>query len=105
MAIILGRAYYRKGTSKMMVGRANKCHSNSANLWENNRHDHDVRICTGYALSKDGLWRQHTWLVHYYKTATQNRVRVIETTCKRVAYYGVELTEEEAEEFSRNNFD
>lgn len=104
MTAILERGYYRKGTSKMMVGRACQCHANVCELWERNHKDHDIRICTGYALSQDGMWRQHSWLVHYYKTATQNRVRVVETTTKRVAYYGFEMTDEEAKEFCENNW-
>lgn len=103
MEAILSRGYYRKGTSKMMVGRPSQCHANAAELWERNKPDHDVSICTGYALSADGLWRQHSWLVHRYQTATQRRTRVIETTTKRVAYFGFELDDVEAFRFVENN--
>ena len=47
---------------------------------------------TGYALSDDGLWRQHSWLI----AKPGRRWTVIETTCRRLLYYGVVLTEEEA---------
>lgn len=100
---ILSRGYYRKGTSKMMVGRPSQCHANTSELWELNRPNHDVTICTGYALSSDGLWRQHSWLVHRYETVKQKRTRVIETTAKRVAYFGFELDYAEALQFVESN--
>lgn len=99
MKAILERSYYHNGTSKMMKGRPSQCHGNVCELWQLNHDALDVRICTGYALSSDGLWRQHSWLVHNYSTKTQQRMRIIETTEKRVAYYGFELTTEEAEKF------
>jgi len=104
MEKILSRGYYRKGTSKMMEGSPSRCHSNVCNLYVLNQRVADVTICTGYALSNDGLWRQHSWLLHRYKTRTQHRTRVIETTTKRVAYFGFEMTEKEAEVFCDNNF-
>ena len=104
MDAILSRGRYYKGTSRMMRGRANHCHSNVCNLWEANHADKDVSIATGYALSPDGLWRQHSWLVQRYRTATQNRTRIIETTEKRLCYYGFEMTNAEAEEFCQNNY-
>ena len=104
MEKILHRGRYYAGHSKMMKGRPYQCHANSAELWERNHKDRDVHICTGYALSQDGLWRQHTWLVHRYDTATQHRTRIIETTAKRLAYFGCEMSDEEAEEFCLMNF-
>ena len=102
---ILGRGYFRKGTSKMMLGRPNKCHANACDLYEGNiKKGEDVKICTGYALSEDGIWRQHSWLLHTYQNQTQTRTRVIETTAKRVAYFGFDMTTEEAEEFCSNNY-
>ena len=97
---ILTRGYLRNGQSRMMVGRPSQCHANTADLWEQNQKDHDVTICTGYALSPDGLWRQHSWLLHRYDTGKQRRERVIETTVKRLAYFGFELTQQEAELFA-----
>lgn len=100
---ILERGRFYRGTSKMMKGRPSRCHENVCLLWEQNHKSHDIRIATGYALSKDGMWRQHSWLVHHYNTATQQRTRIIETTEKRVAYFGFEMTEEEAERFCYYN--
>ena len=103
MENILSRGQFWPGKSKMMVGQPSRCHANSANLWEQNQ-TKDVRICTGYALSPDGIWRQHSWLTHYYKTATQHRHRLIETTVKRLAYFGFEMTQEESRDFAHNNY-
>lgn len=46
---------------KFMKGEPCRCHANASNLWEQNK-DNTV-ICTGYALSSDGMWRQHSWLL------------------------------------------
>ena len=81
--------------TKMMKGRASRCHSNSCELYEMNRDTHEIAIVTGYALSKDGLWRQHSWLVQ----RNFRSINIIETTEKRVLYFGFVMTNEEAEEF------
>lgn len=73
------------------------CHSNSAYLWDANRDK--TTIATGYALTEDGLWRQHSWVIHL--KPRQNRV--VETTTKRLIYFGFAMTEEECEEFLYNN--
>ena len=76
------------GKSKTMRGHDCQCHSNVANLYENNE---DFQICTGYALTRDGMWRQHSWGL-FHNT-------VIETTVKRISYFGFILTEDEAGQF------
>lgn len=103
MGAILERGRFYKGTSKMMPGRPNGCHENTCRLWEANHANSDVHIATGYALSGDGIWRQHSWLVHRYRTAMQHRTQIIETTRKRVAYYGFEMMDAEAENFCYHN--
>ena len=82
----------------MMKGLASQCHMNSALLWDNNR-DKNIKIMTGYALSPDGMWRQHSWCVMDEK----NKPKIVETTEPRAAYYGFVLSEEESEEFFLNN--
>ena len=75
----------------MMRGEPSRCHSNSALCWEAN--PNKVTIYTGYGLSKDGLWRQHSWLVN-------NRSgNVVETTEPRIIYFGFPMTPAEAAEF------
>lgn len=91
---ILERGRKFPGRSKSMKGQPSQCHSNSAACWDENREL--CRICTGYALSKDGMWRQHTWVY------TNNGV-VVETTEKRIQYYGFILTEDECEQFLFEN--
>lgn len=91
-------------TVKMMKGEPCHCHSNAANLWYTNRDSWKnkgfaVIICTGYALSKDGIWRQHSWLVQ-----AKARVNVIvETTEPRIAYYGFGMPYAMAEDFEYEN--
>ena len=86
--------------SRMVKGRPSDCHRNSCVLWEKNKAEKEIAIATGYALSKDGLWRQHSWLV----LRNLRSVEVIETTVKRIAYFGFVMTHDEADEFCRNNF-
>lgn len=94
---ILERGQFFYGSSYMRKGQACQCHYNSARLWYENKDR--CFIATGYALSEDGLWRCHSWVVQ----PMARTVRVWETTVKRVAYFGVVLTEEECEEFVENN--
>lgn len=68
---------------RMQRMQHNRCHENSVRLWEGKKGD----LVNGFALSRDGLWREHTWIV--------NGDMVIETTEPRAAYYGARLTEEE----------
>ncbi|MDR0287131.1 MAG: hypothetical protein LBI03_05415 [Clostridiales bacterium] len=50
-------------------------------------------------MSKDGLWRQHSWLIHRgYRS-----IEVIETTETRVAYFGFVMMYDEALEFCKSN--
>lgn len=76
-----------------MPGAPSQCHANAAGLWDTNK---DVVIlATGYALSKDGMWRQHSFGL--------NNGRVVETTEPRVAYFGFAMTREESERFHDEN--
>jgi len=54
-----------------------------------------ARIVTRYALSDDGMWRQHSWVLV--------GERLVETTEEREQYFGVVLSDGEAEEFRRWN--
>lgn len=94
---ILKRGRFFYGSSYMRKGQDCQCHYNSARLWYKNKDR--CFIATGYALSEDGLWRCHSWVVQ----PMARTVRVWETTVKRVAYFGVVLTSEECEDFVENN--
>lgn len=67
-------------------GESSRCHQNVLSLWAANP---ELHVCTGYALSKDGIWRSHSWCFE------QSSHRVIETTKKRVAYHGAILSRKE----------
>lgn len=83
---------------KLMRGEPSQYHANSCNLWEQNK---DItRICTGYALSEDGMWRQHSWIIWHKARSNQ----IIETTVPRILYFGFVMTTEMCEEFADNNY-
>lgn len=71
-------------------GEPSQCHRNTALCWEANA-DRLVPV-TGYALSADGLWRQHSWCLKI----DGKRPKVVETTERRVAYFGFVMTFTEA---------
>lgn len=92
---ILERGQRFSGRSQIFLGEPCQCHSNSADLWMQNRNK--IQICTGYALSRDGVWRQHSWCYHI-----ENKI-VIETTMKRAQYFGFILNETESMCFAYMN--
>jgi hypothetical protein len=94
---LLTRGRRFAGRSTMMKGESSQCHLNSACLWDANKET--VYLCTGYALSKDGVWRQHSWCAH----PTKRSWRVVETTQKRVQYFGYIMHHNEAERFLFDN--
>ncbi len=63
-------------------GEDSRCHQNVLRLRETNP---QLEVCTGYALSKDGIWRSHSWC---FESAVY---RIVETTEKRIAYHGAFL--------------
>jgi hypothetical protein len=69
------------------------CHRNVATLWKQ-RQQGIVAIASGYALSDDGLWRQHSWGIL--------RDGVLETTEQRSKYFGIVLQGLEADLFAAN---
>ena len=82
---------------RMMKGQPSQCHRNSSYCWEANQ-DKAV-LCTGYGLSEDGMWRQHSWLVEL----RPRKNRIVETTVPRIAYFGYGMTTEEAWDFYYDN--
>lgn len=80
--------------AELEQGEASQCHSNSARLYRQGRGE----IATGYALSKDGYWRQHSWVV-----AADGHV--IETTTLRQRYVGVVLDSAAADSFAAVQLD
>lgn len=62
-------------------GQRSDCHRNAVRLW---REGEAVALGTGYALSADGLWREHSWGVG-------REGELLETTEPRASYFGVEF--------------
>lgn len=66
---------------RMRQGKPCRCHENAAALWAK---DVDgTELATGYGLSDDGLWRQHSWV--------RKDNLLYETTERRDQYFGVVL--------------
>jgi hypothetical protein len=73
---------------------ASVCHENVSELWMDKEAGLSG-IGTGYALSEDGLWRQHSWGLQ--------QEQIIETTAARSIYFGVSLEGEAADRFAQVN--
>jgi hypothetical protein len=74
---------------RLVRGERHRCHSNAARLWAVQRKA-GFQIVTGWALSGD-VWFQHSWgLLHD---------RIIETTERCNAYFGVALDDTESLRF------
>jgi hypothetical protein len=87
MALILasGRTWIPKQKSIILAeGDSSHCHENTLLLKEANPH---LEACTGWALSNDGIWRQHSWCIN------PRNDTVVETTLRRLAYHGFVLPE------------
>lgn len=101
--LIYGQLWQGGNKVKMMKGEPSQCHYNSCALYKanllNTKFDGDLTIATGYALSKDGMWRQHSWLV----LRKCRSYKIVETTEKREAYFGFAMNAEKCLEFMRDN--
>lgn len=95
--ILLRGEFARGNRSKSIPGKPCDCHCNSCFLWEENKDT--FHIWTGYALSRNGAWRQHSWCT----SEIEDEIKLIETTEKRLLYFGYKMTDEEANEFCWNN--
>lgn len=120
---LLTRGEVFPAAARLVPGEPGQCHTNTAALYLANRDR--VRIATGYALSRDGIWRQHSWGMLLLPPAPlvplddqshadsitrprrpersrQHRI-VLETTVRRVRYYGVVFSAAESDRFADNN--
>lgn len=95
LTILLARGYATAGPARRVPMQASQCHRNASLLFR--RKKEATRIVTGYALSEDGLWRQHSWV-----WVRNGHPPLLETTEPRALYYGVILTCAESEQFARN---
>lgn len=69
--------------ARLAEGERSRCHHNVARLVLGGA---AAEWVTGWALSEDGIWRQHSWA---FDTV------VVETTVPRVAYFGFAMSEAE----------
>jgi hypothetical protein len=97
LKLLLKRGEPFEECADLAPGESGQCHLNTARLWSEQRET--LAIVTGYALSEDGFWRQHSWLLRQKPDPGESRL--IETTMRRAKYFGVILTEAEAERFSQ----
>ena len=82
---LLQRGQFWPGSkARMQRMETSRCHGNAACLMR----EGIGSVVNGFALSKDGLWRNHSWLL-------KPDGSLIETTTRRKAYYGAVLTPEE----------
>ena len=82
------------GSVKLESMDSSRCHENLSELWTD-RKTGLTAIGTGYALSKDGLWRQHSWGMKDHE--------IIETTKERTTYFGILLEGSTADAFAQAN--
>ena len=77
---LLSYAQIKNGRkAKLIKMEANNCHGNSYAMSQKK----GMVWMTGYALSSDGVWRPHSWCWD------SNKNQNIETTVRRVKYFGV----------------
>ena len=79
----------------MVPGKPIQCHENAAFLYDCAPYRYE--LWTGYGMSDDGIWRQHSWC---FEQASQS---IIETTEQRMLYFGFHLEDEAADYFVYNN--
>ena len=95
---LLTRGQVFTGPVEMREGEPSRAHKNAARLWADHR---GFSLVTGYGLSEDGLWRQHTWIL---RTRSQpGKPPINETTVARVLYFGYVLSRKEAGQFYQAN--
>lgn len=77
--------------ARMVRGEPCACHRNVAELFLSGKL---AALCTGWALSNDGIWRKHSW-------GLDQKGHIIETTARREKYFGVYLLGQTAAEFAK----
>jgi hypothetical protein len=92
--MLLEQGFLTSGPIKLKVMKSSSCHQNVASIWTQKKFG-IVGVATGYALSDDGLWRQHSWGIL--------RDGLLETTEARLKYFGVVFQGEKADFFAFSN--
>jgi hypothetical protein len=91
---LLESGFLTSGPITLKIMKCSSCHQNVAALWKG-RKAGIVAVATGYALSEDGLWRQHSWGIR--------RDGILETTQPRTKYFGLVLQGAKADHFVKCN--
>jgi hypothetical protein len=91
---LIAAGFAMEGSVECEVMESSACHENITRLWIAKTNGL-VGIGTGYALSEDGLWRQHSWGLQ--------RNGILETTIRRVKYFGISLQGQHADSFAKYN--
>jgi hypothetical protein len=94
--MLLEQGFITAGPISLKVMKSSSYHQNVSFIWIKRKFG-IVGIATGYALSDDGLWRQHSWGIL--------RDGVLETTEPRLKYFGIVLQGDRADFFAANNPD
>ncbi len=94
LAWLLRSGFFMRGPVTLKIMATSACHQNTATIWKSRKFG-VVGIATGYALSRDGLWRQHSWGVV--------RDGLLETTVRRTKYFGILLQGSHADRFAKRN--
>jgi hypothetical protein len=80
LLLLMGRVSSGRGARLRVMAR-NGCHANAEALAK--RYPKKYQHETGYALSDDGCWREHSWAFDITKN------QIVETTVPRKRYYGI----------------
>jgi hypothetical protein len=94
--LLIVAGFVMSGSVQCITMGESKCHQNAARVWSG-KHRSLIGIGTGYALSEDGLWRQHSWGLL--------REGILETTVPRAKYFGILLQGGDADLFAESNLD
>lgn len=92
---LLARGQLWGGEFTSAPGRIGDAHTNVAELWAQNQDKY--LIATGYGLSNDSLWRQHSWCIE----VTPEGIRLLETSVPRLLYFGYVMHLHESHAFSQ----
>ena len=90
-SMVLRSAQYQSGIAVVLIpGEESKCHHNAIREYWGDREN--TVLFTGYAADETGVWVRHSWI--------ERNDALLETTSRRLAYYGVRLTSAQAELFA-----
>jgi hypothetical protein len=94
VTLLISAGFVMAGSVQSEIMEDSNCHVNVARVWTQ-RQRGVVGIGIGYALSDDGLWRQHSWGLR--------REGILETTVPRTKYFGLLLQGWDADSFAESN--